>query len=172
MVLILGIESTAHTFGVGIVKDGRILANVKRTYTTEKGGIIPMESAKHHARVKMQVYQTSLDEAKIKEEDIDAIAFSQGPGLAPCLLEGMRFAKELAKKLSNSATHPDHHPKLTAHSRSQIDNINNSKISRETLEQDKLVPQINLPKEVLSFLYEPMPFQQFQPTLQKQFLAY
>ena len=40
-----------------------------------------------------------MSEAKIKQGDIDAIAFSQGPGLAPCLLEGMRFAKELSKKL-------------------------------------------------------------------------
>ena len=48
MATILGIESTAHTFGVGIVKDKKVLANVKDMYTTESGGIIPIESAKHH----------------------------------------------------------------------------------------------------------------------------
>jgi len=48
MPTILGIESTAHTFGVSVVKNGKILSNVKRTYTTESGGIIPMEAAKHH----------------------------------------------------------------------------------------------------------------------------
>ena len=46
--IILGIESTAHTFGVGIVKDKKVLANVRDMYTTESGGIIPMESAEHH----------------------------------------------------------------------------------------------------------------------------
>ena len=99
MALILGIESTAHTFGIGIVKDGKILSNVKRTYTTEKGGIIPMEAAKHHHENKHEIYSEALNLAKIKQEDIDAIAFSQGPGLAPCLLEGMRFAKELSENL-------------------------------------------------------------------------
>jgi len=48
MVTILGIESTAHTFGIGIVREGKILSNIKKTYTTEKGGIIPIEAAKHH----------------------------------------------------------------------------------------------------------------------------
>ena len=100
MTIILGIESTAHTFGVGIVKNGRVLSNVKRTYTTEKGGIIPMEAAKHHKKYKEEIYSESLKSAKVKVEDIDAIAFSQGPGLAPCLIEGMKFTKELSIKLS------------------------------------------------------------------------
>ena len=42
MTIILGIESTAHTFGIGIVRDGKVLANVRDMYTTEKGGIIPI----------------------------------------------------------------------------------------------------------------------------------
>ena len=44
-------------------------------------------------------HSVPVDEAKIKESEINAIAFSQSPGLAPCLLEGMKFAKELSKKL-------------------------------------------------------------------------
>jgi N6-L-threonylcarbamoyladenine synthase len=99
MATILGIESTAHTFGVAVVKNGKILSNVKKSYTTEKGGIIPMEAAKHHNENKGEIYFNSLNAARIKEKDIDAIAISQGPGLAPCLLQGMSFAKELAKKL-------------------------------------------------------------------------
>ncbi|MCK4647535.1 tRNA (adenosine(37)-N6)-threonylcarbamoyltransferase complex transferase subunit TsaD [Candidatus Pacearchaeota archaeon] len=108
MTIVLGVESTAHTFGVGIVKNCRILANVKRAYTTEKGGIIPMESAKHHQENKHEIYSEALSEAKIKEEDIDAIAFSQGPGLAPCLLEGMRFAKELSEKFKKPIVPVNH----------------------------------------------------------------
>ncbi len=99
MTTILGIESTAHTFGIGVVKDGSVLANVREMYTTEEGGIIPMESAKHHANVAGDVYVRALKESGISEENIDAIAFSQGPGLAPCLIEGMKFAKELAGRL-------------------------------------------------------------------------
>jgi N6-L-threonylcarbamoyladenine synthase len=108
MTIILGIESTAHTFGVGIVKNEKILANVKKTYTTEVGGIIPMESAKHHAQCKNEVYFEALDESSIKEKDIEAISFSQAPGLAPCLLEGMKFAKELSVKLNKPLVPVNH----------------------------------------------------------------
>ena len=127
MVIVLGIESTAHTLGIGIVKNGKILSNVKRVFTTEEGGMIPTNVAKFHCENKNEIYFESLDEAGItpqaytkevreplrgpeksskkiftkgKESKIDAIAFSQGPGLAPCLLEGMRFAKELSKRLN------------------------------------------------------------------------
>lgn len=99
MSIILGIESTAHTFGVGVVKNGKVLSNVRDMYTTETGGIIPTESAKHHAKVAEEIYEKALQNSKIKKEKIDVIAFSNAPGLAPCLLEGMKFAKQLAKKL-------------------------------------------------------------------------
>jgi N6-L-threonylcarbamoyladenine synthase len=99
MLIILGVESTAHTFGIGIVKNGEILANVKDTYTTESGGIIPVNAAKHHAEISEKIYFDALNQANISEDKIDAIAFSQGPGLSPCLIEGMKFAKKLSKKL-------------------------------------------------------------------------
>ncbi len=108
MTIILGVESTAHTFGVGIVRDGKVLANVKDTYTTETGGIIPMESAKHHKRLSKEIYDKALKESGISEKDVDAVAFSQGPGLAPCLIEGMKFTKELAKKLKKSIVPVNH----------------------------------------------------------------
>ena len=100
MTIVLGIESTAHTFGVGVVEEGKLLANVKETYTTKKGGIIPMEAAKHHEECGEEIYNDALREAKIKEDKISAISFSQGPGLSPCLVVGMKFAKELSKKLN------------------------------------------------------------------------
>ena len=97
--IVLGIESTAHTFGIGIMKNGKILANVKKTYTTEKGGIIPVDAAKHHLENREKIYSEAISLSGISEKNIDAIAFSQGPGLSPCLLQGLRFMKELAKKL-------------------------------------------------------------------------
>src|SRR3989338_1721935 len=97
--MILGIESTAHTFGIGIVDKEKILVNIKDSYTTEKGGIIPVEAAKHHEKVADSLFQKAIIEAKINMKDIDAIAFSQSPGLAPCLLVGMRFAKKKAIEL-------------------------------------------------------------------------
>ncbi|MEK6892640.1 MAG: UGMP family protein, partial [Nanoarchaeota archaeon] len=97
--MILGIECTAHTFGVGVVEKGKILANVKDMLTTESGGIIPLESAKHHTRVAEVIYKEALKKAGINEIDIKAIALSNAPGLAPCLLAGMKFAKSLAEKI-------------------------------------------------------------------------
>lgn len=99
MSTILGIECTAHTFSVGIVRAGKILANVRDMYKTESGGIIPMEAAKHHRAVARKIYDKALSEAGIKEKDVDAVAVSNAPGLAPCLVEGMKFAKEVAKRL-------------------------------------------------------------------------
>ncbi len=99
MVIILGIESTAHTFGVAVVKNGKILSNCKKVFTTEKGGMIPMDVAKFHFNNKKEIYFEALNSANVNQEKIDAIAFSQGPGLAPCLLVGMKFAKELSKRL-------------------------------------------------------------------------
>lgn len=113
MTIVLGIESTAHTFGIGIVKDGKILVNVKKSYSTEdgEGGMIPMEVAKHHANIKNEIYETALKEVQninINENDIDVIAFSQGPGLPPCLLEGIKFAKELSLKLKKPIVGVNH----------------------------------------------------------------
>ncbi len=98
--MILGIETTAHTFGIGICDKGKVLANVRDMYTTEKGGIIPVESAKHHNLVAEKLYSEALEKAGIDEGEIKAIAVSNAPGLAPCLLAGLRFAKKLAEKLN------------------------------------------------------------------------
>ena len=108
MVIIVGIESTAHTFGVGVVKDGNVLSNVREMYTTESGGIIPMESAKHHADISDAVWARGLKEAGVEEGDVDAIAFSQAPGLAPCLIEGMKFVKRKALELGVGVVSVNH----------------------------------------------------------------
>lgn len=116
MVTIIGIESTAHTFGVGIVKDGRVLANKREMYSTELGGIVPMDSAKHHLEHKWEVYFEAMNEAGLnpdieslrKSGKIDAISFSQSPGLSPCLIEGMKFAKELSIKFNKPVIGVNH----------------------------------------------------------------
>jgi N6-L-threonylcarbamoyladenine synthase len=96
----LGIESTAHTFGVGIINDkGKILANVKDSYTTEKGGIHPTEAKLHHIKKADQVIYDALDFAGISLEDVDLVSFSQAPGMAPCLVIGMEKAKEISRKI-------------------------------------------------------------------------
>jgi N6-L-threonylcarbamoyladenine synthase len=100
MVIVIGIETTAHTFGVAVIKDGKVFSNVRDIFTTEKGGLIPLEVRKHHERVAPEIYSKALLEAGIKEEEIEAISFSNAPGLAPCLIAGMEFVKTRAKELS------------------------------------------------------------------------
>lgn len=97
--MILGIETTAHTFGVGVVNKGKILSNVRDMYKTESGGIVPMHSAEHHKKVAPEVYAKAIADAKISEKEIDAIAVSNAPGLAPCLHVGIEFAKRKAREL-------------------------------------------------------------------------
>src|SRR3990167_10136101 len=94
----LGIESTAHTLGIAILKDNRVLCNLRDMYVTEAGGIHPTEAALHHKAIKYSLLNRALYETSLRVEDIDIIAFSNAPGLAPCLLEGMNLARELNEK--------------------------------------------------------------------------
>lgn len=97
--MIIGIECTAHTFGIGVVDKGKIIANVRDMYRPLKGGIIPMESAAHHKKVSGKMWKEVFEKFNLDEKKIKAIALSNAPGLAPCLLEGMKFAKEKAAGL-------------------------------------------------------------------------
>ena len=103
---VLGIESTAHTFGVGIVKEEKIgvsrkwecLSNQKDMYEPEEGGIHPRKAAEHHYQHARELLNNALEEANIEYEDLDAIAFSQGPGIPQCLDVGAVTARTLSKK--------------------------------------------------------------------------
>lgn len=93
----LGIESTAHTFGVGIVDNkGKVLANVKDSFTTKRGGIVPNKAAEHHVNVCDNVIKDALKAAKLKIKDIGLIAFSQSPGLGHTLRIGAVAARALS----------------------------------------------------------------------------
>ncbi len=96
----LGIESTAHTFGVGIMENEEVLANITDMYIPSGGGIHPREAAEHHSRVCGNVLEEALEEADIERSDIDLVAFSKGPGLPPCLRTGAVFARSLALSLN------------------------------------------------------------------------
>jgi universal protein Kae1 len=96
----LGIESTAHTFGVGIVTDkGEILANEKSVYVPKKGsGILPREAADNHIQNALRTIERALKVANLKIENIDLIAFSAGPGMPPCLHVGAAIARYISLK--------------------------------------------------------------------------
>lgn len=85
---ILGIEGTAWNLSAAIVTETEIIAEVTETYKPTTGGIHPREAAQHHAKYAASVIRRLLAEAKekgVEPSEIDGIAFSQGPGLGPCL---------------------------------------------------------------------------------------
>lgn len=105
---VLGIEGTAHTIGVGIVEEDaagkcRILANERamvRPPAPSRGeaamGIHPREAAHHHAEVGPTILEKALAAAGLRPRELDGIAFSQGPGLGPCLRVAATMARSLA----------------------------------------------------------------------------
>lgn len=95
---VLGIESTAHTFGVGIVDEDEILANQKDMYEPEEGGIHPRKASEHHYSNAIHLLKQAYEEAELEQEDIDAIAYSRGPGIPQCLEVGAVTARSLAQK--------------------------------------------------------------------------
>ena len=99
--LCLGVESTADDFGIGIATfKGEILANASSGYVPEEGGIHPREAARHHAEAADKVLNQALTKAGVKPTDLALIAFSQGPGLGPCLRTGATVARALASYLN------------------------------------------------------------------------
>jgi len=108
--LCLGIESTAHTFGIGIVEEsGKILANVRDVFVPKPGkGIVPREAAEHHSLIVRSVISRALEKAKVKASEIDVVAFARGPGLPPCLRIGAVAARTLALKLRKPLVDVNH----------------------------------------------------------------
>jgi len=97
-IICLGIESTAHTFGVGIVdSQGKIYTDVRSSYMPPiGGGIHPREAARHHSSNAPNLIDQALEEANLISKDLSLIAFSQGPGMGPCLRTGAVIARSLA----------------------------------------------------------------------------
>ncbi len=96
----LGIEATAHTWGIGIVSDKNntcnVLVNEKHSVITKQGGLIPRVLADHHHEYAKQVLESALKKANVKLKDIDIIAFSQGPGIGNALKVGAVAARTLS----------------------------------------------------------------------------
>lgn len=96
----LGIETTAHTFGVGIVNDkGDVLADEKSVYKPPLGaGIHPRKAAEHHYKNFKLVIERAFKTSKKSLKDVGLFAFSQGPGLPNCLTLGASVARYLSLK--------------------------------------------------------------------------
>jgi N6-L-threonylcarbamoyladenine synthase len=102
MPIILAIESSCDETAAAVCKDGKILSNIVSSQLDHEkyGGVIPELASRLHQQQVFTVVEAALQEAGIPKEDLDAIAFTQGPGLMGALMVGVSFAKGLSIGLS------------------------------------------------------------------------
>ncbi|MCF8220865.1 MAG: tRNA (adenosine(37)-N6)-threonylcarbamoyltransferase complex transferase subunit TsaD [Cryomorphaceae bacterium] len=100
--LILGIESSCDDTSAAVLKGTQILANITHTQLIHEqyGGVVPELASRAHIEHIVPVVKRALDTAQISVNEIDAIAFTQGPGLMGSLVVGTSFAKGLALALN------------------------------------------------------------------------
>ncbi|MCS7121260.1 MAG: bifunctional N(6)-L-threonylcarbamoyladenine synthase/serine/threonine protein kinase [Archaeoglobaceae archaeon] len=91
----LGIEGTAWNLSIALVDEKDVLFQINKPYLPKTGGIHPREAAQHHAEEIPKI----LSEIFKRFDKIDLVAFSQGPGMGPCLRVVATAARLLALKL-------------------------------------------------------------------------
>ena len=103
MPVILGIESSCDETSASVCVDGKILSNIiaNQTIHAAYGGVVPELASRVHQQNIIPAVQQAIAKANVSKNDIDAVAFTRGPGLLGSLLVGVSFAKSfaLAKKL-------------------------------------------------------------------------
>lgn len=98
MVIAIGFEGSANKLGVGIVRDGVVLSNVRHTYHAPPGeGFLPRDTAVHHRKHVLDVLRRSLDEAGVKPKDVDCVCFTKGPGMGAPLVAVAVVARTVAQ---------------------------------------------------------------------------
>ena len=97
-VIILAIESSCDETSAAVIKDGVVLNNVIATQTVhaDYGGVVPELASRAHQQNIVPVVAQALAESGISKEQLNAIAFTRGPGLLGALLVGTSFAKSFA----------------------------------------------------------------------------
>ena len=111
MAMILAIESSCDETSIAIIRDGELLSNVVATQIEmhqKYGGVMPELASRLHCENALFVLDEALKKANVKLEDIDAFAFTRGPGLIGALHVGMQVAKTLAM-LYKKPLIPVHH---------------------------------------------------------------
>src|SRR5579875_842955 len=102
--LILGIESSCDETAAAVVRRGsQILSNVVASQIpihSPYGGVVPELASREHLRNILPVVRSALEQAGAGYQDLEAIAVTEGPGLAGALLVGISFAKALAFALN------------------------------------------------------------------------
>lgn len=116
--IILGIESSCDDTSAAVIKGRKLLSNVIASQAVHKeyGGVVPELASRAHEINIVPVVSQAVVRAGLKVEDIDAIAFTRGPGLLGSLLVGVNFAKGLSMSLRKPLVEVNHlHAHVLAH---------------------------------------------------------
>ncbi len=107
---ILGIESSCDDTSAAVSVDRKILTNVtaNQEIHQEFGGVVPELASRAHQQNIVAVVDRALKRAKIEPKDLDAIAYTSGPGLMGSLLVGSSFAKSMALALDKPLIEVNH----------------------------------------------------------------
>ena len=109
---ILALETSCDETSAAVVRDGKILSNTVSSQVklhAEYGGVVPELAAREHLKNLRPVTQAALREAGISPAQIDAVAATQGPGLAIALLVGLKAAQAVAFALNKPFIGINHH---------------------------------------------------------------
>ena len=110
--LVLGIESSCDETAAALVRDGRELVSsvISSQVETHKrfGGVVPELASREHLDKIVPVVKEAFARARIKQEEIDGIAVTQGPGLVGSLLVGLSYAKAMAYALAKPLVGVNH----------------------------------------------------------------
>lgn len=109
-ICILGIESSCDETSASICMDGEILSNfiANQTIHEQFGGVVPELASRAHQQNIIPVVDSAIKNAKISKKDIDAVAFTKGPGLMGSLLVGVSFSKSFALGLGKPLIEVNH----------------------------------------------------------------
>lgn len=98
MVIAIGLEGSANKLGIGIIQDGVVLSNPRRTYVTPPGeGFLPRDTAKHHQAHILEVLEEALTQANIRPKDVEVICYTKGPGMGAPLVSVALVARTIAQ---------------------------------------------------------------------------
>ncbi len=99
--VILAIESSCDETSASVIRNGKLLNNIIASQSDHQkyGGVVPELASRAHQRKIVAVVDEALQISSVKKEDLDAVAFTRGPGLMGALLVGVSFAKGLAWSL-------------------------------------------------------------------------
>jgi N6-L-threonylcarbamoyladenine synthase len=107
---ILALESSCDDTAAAVMSAGKLLSNVtaQQVIHAQYGGVIPELASRKHQENIVHVVQKAMDDAQVEFDQLDAIAFTQGPGLLGSLLVGTSYAKGLAMALGKPLIAVDH----------------------------------------------------------------